>query len=535
MNPENLNNDGNIQPQNFEMPTQPDMTSQNLGNFEQPVAAQPEFTPFENLNSEALNVPQDTFNPTPVDPSTFNAEVTNEINNQELNPTTEANAPMTFEVPSVEQPEVEAPAEPTVTYEQAAPVMADFAQPAPDFQPAANVAPAQEMVPDVAPVVDNTLTEPAPEAPTVAESVTEPAAPTAPTLPIPDQMPMGDYQATVSTPVDYATPMSDFDQIGSTPELNPKEKSKKTNYKKTFLFCLLIILIAALGGGAYYLINIKGIFNSKGVVTKDITVNTGDKLSTVISDYGTFKNTSATNCILDTSKVNVDKAGKYTYTIKCGNDTYQGNVIVKDNEAPILTFKIKGTMVDIPVILKEFLAKELKEDETLGFTDEAKFKESLKTTGMKIVSFTASDEAGNKQIYYAPLAVLSKGVRLSIIANKVNQEDASNERIIVICNEDTVCEAGFKAQIIKFDTLAEFKEVFKSYKGESSFTFKNYTGVPLFDIDELTLAIITESNIELNGKPARTVFDEYTTQGYDTDYSTSSGIDQNKINLKYMN
>ena len=537
MNPESLNNDGNMQPQNFDMNVNNDASSQNLGSIQQPSTAQPEFTPFENLNSESLNVPQDTFNPAPVDPSTFNAEINNELNSVE-SPAQQTDA-MSFEVPTVEP----APVENQVSFPETPSVPADIPVQAPtvdtSFVEPAVEAPVMETTPEVsvpvepvAPVMpevpQNTVFEtPAPTMPT-ADAQT----PDAPTLPIPDQMPLNDYQAGVSTPVDYATPMSDFDQIGSTPELNPKEKSKKTDYKKTFLFCLLIILIAALGGGAYYLINIKGIFNSKGVETKDLTVEIDDKLSTVIDDYGTFKNTSATNCILDTTKVDTSKAGKYTYTIKCGNDSYEGTITVKDNQAPIVAFKLYQSLAGVPVNANSFLAKELTSGEKISFVSEDKVKEDIQTAGLKILPIKASDEAGNEQTFYAPYVALTDPIRVALVANKINPDDKSNERIFVFCNSNLTCEASFKAQIIKLDSKDAFKEIYKTYKGEEVFTVNNYSGVPLFFEDSLTIAIITELKIEgLDIKIPKSINDEYVAQGYQTQYKTE--FDSSFVNFDY--
>ena len=86
MNPENNNYGSNMEPQSFGVPTpeQPiDQGFQPANNVVTP--EQPGFAPFNNLNNETLNVPQDPFNPTPVDPSTFNAGVTNEIPAEPVN------------------------------------------------------------------------------------------------------------------------------------------------------------------------------------------------------------------------------------------------------------------------------------------------------------------------------------------------------------------------------------------------------------------------------------------------------------------
>ena len=365
MNPENNNYGSNMEPQSFGVPTPEQPIDQGFQPANNVVAPeQPGFAPFNNLNNETLNVPQDPFNPTPVDPSTFNAGVTNEIPTEPVNvgevPSFEQPAPVVEQAdtlnvaPTVDVPNefnYQAPVENVEPVVEAQPIEASYTE-SPLDQTITFNQPISVEGNDIAQVVSDAPA--APEMP-VQESIPEAPVQTGPTLPIPDQMPTTDYQATVSTPVDYVTPTSDFDQIGTTPELDPKQKTKKGNSKKTLLFCLIIILVAALGGGAYYLINIKGIFNSKGVTTKDLEVESGTKLSASIEDYGTFKNTSSSNCVLDLSKVDVNKAGKYKYTISCGTDTYEGNITVIDKTAPILSFNIVETKQDVPVTEKEFI------------------------------------------------------------------------------------------------------------------------------------------------------------------------------------
>lgn len=533
MNPENNNFDSNLEPQSFGVPTP-----------EQPVVGDPSgFAPFDNLNNESLNVPQDTFNPTPVDPSTFNAGVNAELGSEPVAP---VEAPL-FDATAapIEQadtlnvaPTVDVPNEFTYQAEPSIPV---------DAQPVTMGSEYTESPLDqtitfnqVGPVVSDNLGQVAQEAPAMIDSQPMPVdnvpadapaqveAPTGPTLPIPDQMPTTDYQATVSTPVDYATPMSDFDQIGSTPELDPKQKKKGSS--KTLLFCLIIILIAALGYGAYYFINVKGIFNSKSVTTKDLEIESGDTLSTSIEDYGTFKDTSSSNCVLDVSKVDTTKAGKYKYTITCGTDTYDGTITVKDTTAPVLSFNIVETKVDIPVTEQEFVVNSLKAGETAEFVNSEEVRESIKTPGFYIVSFKAEDESGNKQQYYAPLSVLSSEIRFNIRGTK-KSEDGSTERLIIFCNNETICQAAFGVQIFDFEDKNAYNEMFKTYKGEKEFTYKSYTGVPLFYPEENRLVIITQSGIDFGAQTANQVFEKYKTSGYDMKFSTNGSVDNTIINF----
>lgn len=541
MNPENNNYGSNMEPQSFGVPTPEQPIDQGFQPANNVVAPeQPGFAPFNNLNNETLNVPQDPFNPTPVDPSTFNAGVTNEIPAEPVNvgevSSFEQPAPVVEQAdtlnvaPTVDVPNefnYQVPVENVEPVVEAQPIEASYTE-SPLDQTITFNQPISVEGNDIAQVVSDAPA--APEMP-VQESIPEAPVQTGPTLPIPDQMPTTDYQATVSTPVDYVTPTSDFDQIGTTPELDPKQKTKKGNSKKTLLFCLIIILVASLGGGAYYLINIKGIFNSKGVTTKDLEVESGTKLSASIEDYGTFKNTSSSNCVLDLSKVDVNKAGKYKYTISCGTDTYEGNITVIDKTAPILSFNIVETKQDVPVTEKEFILNTLDAGETYAFTNPDEVREYIKTPGFYTVPIMAEDEAKNKMQYFAPLAVLSSDIRFNIRGTLANPDDNTYERLIIFCNNETICQAAFKAQIIRFNDEAAYKEMFKSYNGTNSFTYGSYTGIPLFYPSESKLVIITEPGISFGATTANTIFEEYKSKGYDMKFSATGSVDRNIINF----
>ena len=269
------------------------MGSESLGVAATPVNNEPinnggedNFVPFQDLNNAPLNVPTENADvqPTPivqtepldVQPTLYQPEP--------VQAPVEQNVDMVNQVPAVDesintfiQPPVEEPVTevaPTFDTMQAAPTVENI-EVAPSIEPVPSVEPTYtEPTPVAEPVVDNNLNQDnytvSNDQPMVSSPETQ-----GPTIPIPDQMPGTDYQAGVSTPVDYATPMSDFDQIGTSPELDPKAKGKKNN--KGLLFLLLILLIAALGAGSYYAINVLGIFNKESVTLKEVIVEKGEQ------------------------------------------------------------------------------------------------------------------------------------------------------------------------------------------------------------------------------------------------------------------
>lgn len=83
------------------------------------------------------------------------------------------------------------------------------------------------------------------------------------------------------------------------------------------------------------------------VILKDITVEEGKPLSTNIRDYLENSEQIANDMLiilskgLDTSAVNVNQPGSYTYTISYKKVVYQAKIIVKAKELPKVTITLK--------------------------------------------------------------------------------------------------------------------------------------------------------------------------------------------------
>ena len=491
--------------------------SESLGAVETPVNAAPinnetvnnvgdaTFNPFEDLNNAQLNVPTEPVEeqPTPIvqtepidaQPTLYQPEPVQDL-------TAPVEAPVQTEVPAASFNQT-APYGENINVNNQAPVD-NFQQPS--FEPTNaepvvdtfNQAPAVEPVMPSEPVMDTNV---APEVAPMPAPETLPQQPVTdgPTLPIPDQMPTTDYQAGVSTPVDYATPMSDFDQIGTTPELDPKAKTKKS--KKLSIFLLLLLLIAALGGGSYYLINIKGIFNSNSVSVKEVTAEKGEALSTNIDDYATFKNTSSSNCSLDTSKVVITTPGTYEYTISCGDKTYKGKVVVKDTKGPQIDVKTNIVVAGTNLTADMLVASS---DETATYAYESENEtQNFQTAGLKNLKVVATDEAGNKKTYTIPVVVTSAEYSMGIVSIKKIGTDKTDvniaEKNVILYNNTAgiVNDTSYTAYVITFANNQTFKNAIKDYNNSGSFTYETYTGTPLFYNSLNTLVLVKDINSDL--------------------------------------
>ena len=337
-----------------------------------------------------------------------------------------------------------------------------------------------------------------------------------PTMPIPDQMPTSTYQAGVSTPVDYATPMSDFDQIGTTPELDPKAKSKgKSN--KTLVFLLLLIAIAGLGAGSYYLINVKKIFNSSSVKTKDITVEKDGVLSENINDYATFENTSSSNCVQDVSNVDTTTVGSYKYTIKCGEDVYEGKVTVVDTTAPSAKTKAVLATVNSQETIEPLSFIDVCTEENCDYTfnDESQISSLLLTPGIKFVGINVSDNAGNTRLINAPLVVLDSTFKLELFSEK--QSDLSNDSMFVKEKNITIYTDTFVAYTvyeIKYNSEEEFLKLYKENSNNSTLTIESISGNAIYDVNNLTVYIVPSSPSEYSTADYAASYQLFNDNGY---------------------
>lgn len=499
------------------------------------------FSPFEDLNNAPLNVPTETLEQvqttpeiqsTP-EPSFFQPGA--EVNSTPIDTLGEVNQTPSFDtLNQTPQSNIDAlndalnPAPqvnnniemPSQTFEttQSAPTIEEFT--APDAF--INVEPAQ--------AVENTFVNdnlnspvndfnsanvaPAPVMDAPATNLQQ-----GPTIPIPDQMPTTDYQAGVSTPVDYATPMSDFDQIGTTPELDPKAKgNKKSN--KLALVVLLLAVIGGLGYGAYYFINVKGILDKNSVSVKEVTAEKNEILSVNIDDYATFKNTSSSNCVLDTSKVDVSTIGSYEFTITCGKKSYTGKVNIKDTKGPDVV--IKTSVVNAGTTLTaDMLIENANENATYAYSSDAEASK-FQTAGLKIIEVVATDDNSNSKKYFVPVIVTSSEYSMGIVAkmNVSNDNTIANitEKNVILYNNGggMFNDTSYTAYIIKFNDQASYNAAIKNYDNTQTFTYETYTGTPVFYSQENTLVLVKDINTELIKPEFNETFTNLRNSGYET-------------------
>ncbi len=338
--------------------------------------------------------------------------------------------------------------------------------------------------------------EPTLSAPVMNEQNVGVEQPSGPTMPIPDSMPEVGYQAETSTPVDYATPMSNFDEIGTTPELDPKAKmpgNKKGG--KVLVFLLIILLIGALGAGSYYFINVKHIFDKSSVKLNSITVEQGGTLSEDINDYATFSNMSSSNCILDISNIDIATAGTYDYSIKCGDKQYTSKVIVKDTTAPIA--KIKSNVVQLDEIAnltaESFVDSCYDEECTPSLVNDINFTQK----GVYPVKLNVTDSSSNEASIYAPLVVVEGGIHVGLLATKEiisNDEYSVVEKDVVLYSDNNFL--SYTMYVFKFNNEVTYTSYLTTEDG-GKVSIGDYSGIAVYDskLNKITLVSDSVNNL----------------------------------------
>ena len=523
--------------------------SESFGAVQSPINNEPinnvgdnSFSPFQDLNNSPLNVPTENLdsvgvqNPAPEN-NYFNQGVTSApMNNDATIPAAEPIVMDQYQAPTSNIDEFNSVMNPEPVSTSAAP------QVEPVFNNVSS-APAQNFYEPTPSAVDSSInsanvnnlpnnvgindfvTQNTTQIPTVDNTLNA-----GPTMPIPDSMPTTDYQAGVSTPVDYATPMNDFDQIGTSPELDPKSKGKKKSNKLAVVIVLLA-LIGGLGYGSYYAINVLGILDSKNVSVKDITSEKGEALSVNIDDYATFKNTSSSNCVLDTTKVNISTVGDYEYTITCGDKEYKGKITIKDTKGPEIVVKT-NIVVAGTTLTADMLVESSDETATYAYANDAD-KEAYQTAGLKMIKLVATDSNNNTKNYIVPVIVTSSEYSMGIVSKKDitndNTDATITEKNVILYNNSggAVNDTSYSAYIIKFNTEALYKDAIKSYDGSSSLTYTTLTGTPLFYKDINTLVLIKDINSDLIKEDYTNTWNNLTTvNGYQAFLVNQMGINK---------
>ena len=331
-------------------------------------------------------------------------------------------------------------------------------------------------------------------------------------------------------------PMPGFENsniIGTPPPANfePDKQPKKKTHKFIFII-IVLILLAAVGFGTYYILkytNILNLNNSVKIEPKDIEFNIGDVLSDSVQDYANITGTDIKNCSINLNEVrqNIDKEGTYKFIVECGETQATGNFVIKDNkeiEVDLLTVvKAKNETVEA----KEFIKDE--EELTIEFVDESKVQEILQgENGIYDVDLTISNGSKTKDVK-GQLVIIDYPVKGYLTCSK--EEDKNNYKLttyekfaISLDSAKVNVYGGFAQEIfsLEFNSESDYANYVATYKSSNTLTIDDMTGPVAFDNTKKT---ITFTNIldneevynrysQDNIKTYRTIIDYFKGQKY---------------------
>ena len=290
------------------------------------------------------------------------------------------------------------------------------------------------------------------------------------------------------TDFDLSTLNSLYSNIGTVPPGSFTESTKKPINIKFILFIILIIVIIGLIGlGIYFYLSSTKNVAQNAVVTKNVEVNIGDKLSLKLEDYAEFKDIKATNCILNIKDVDTSKAGKYNYSIKCGINEYKGKVLVIDNKAPALETKVVFKNIGADLDVNDFV---LSCADSSGcsyvLSNFDLLKEKMQAEGVYTALIEASDNEGNKITVSEKLIVSNKNV--------------SN---VYVCSYDKINLSKYKGYYV----INESVTIADNY-GDILITKINYTIEKKDDYNKLKKSVDENNNLDIEGLSGEAYFDD---------------------------
>lgn len=299
-----------------------------------------------------------------------------------------------------------------------------------------------------------------------------------------------------------ATSNSEFYNIGTVPpgSFTEKEKKRKINFKHVSFIFLIFVVIALIGGGLYFYLSSTQKVAKSAVLTKTIEVNIGEKLSLKLNDYAEFKNIKATNCILNTKKVDINKIGKYTYIISCGVNDYKGTIKVVDKKAPKVETRILFKRINEELDINEFIVScEDNSECVYSLENFDVLKENMQKEGIYTAIIEVSDKENNK-ITIKEILIVSNNNFNQILNCKYKDLELKNYKGIYQTNKvigfsDDYAEIIVNKTRFVFENDEEYNEIKKQVNKENILTIENSSGTPLFEDDKLVITLISVNEV----------------------------------------
>lgn len=283
------------------------------------------------------------------------------------------------------------------------------------------------------------------------------------------------------------------ENIGTMP---PEDKSPKKVKHKGLFIIFILILMAGVAFGVYYLLKLSK-NQIKVVLKENIVIPLGEKIPVDINEYATITGTESNNCTLITTNINNNKIGKYEYSINCAKKSYSGFVEVKDQTAPKIALKVvyKSLTDNNEIKAKDFITSCIDPSEC-----QYKFKDKQQldkeTGGPYEIDIDVSDNQNNLTSVKGILYVIPYNIR-AILAFSSPQEQITNYEGTKFITDEIITaqtDAGIiymnvsrREHVYKFTNEKQYHEVIGNK--DTTISFDGQTGLASYDDEKLTLKI----------------------------------------------
>lgn len=304
-------------------------------------------------------------------------------------------------------------------------------------------------------------------------------------------------------------PMPGFENsgtIGTTPpiSLEPEKKPKK-KANKTLFVIIILILLAGVGFGTYYVLNYTDLLKPSeqiSIVTKDLEISMGDKLSTVITDYADITGTDSRNCSLNTVAVDSSKEGTYEYKVTCGETVKTGKITIVDNtELVVETQTVYKTSTDT-LEASEF-AKVKNDDLTYEFVNQTEVDNALNGAyGKYSIKIKVTSKNNKTTEITGELVIMQYPIKGYLTCKSKEQNITESNAVMTVAERLAIVNDGnngygniaFEIHTFKYSDETEYTNLVATYKKDNKITINNISGKTEFDDQNLTITITNELN-----------------------------------------
>ena len=308
---------------------------------------------------------------------------------------------------------------------------------------------------------------------------------------------------TINTNSNFENP----NNIGTNPPMSfePEKTPIKSKQKKIIFIVIILVVLAGVGFGTYYVLNYTNILNKNNntidIKTKNIEINVGDNVPDKIEDLAVITNTQPSNCSFDTSGVDKTKVGVYEYTVTCGSLSNTGKITVVDNAKLNIKletlYKAKGETFTASDFIKD------NSDVKLEFVDSSEIEKFLAdgpgTYAVKLKATVDNDTTeveGKLVVLEYPL----KGFLTCTGEAKTIENSKATEAVgdmFTIINGDTVKngygKVAYEVHIFDYQNASdEFAQLITKYNNEGTLTINNVTGDIVINEANKTITIKNE-------------------------------------------